>query len=56
MLNTHVDVHICNVCRCTQYGNEAANTRDDNQCTDADCAEAIERYKHSCSAEREVQE
>lgn len=54
MLNT--DVNVCNVCRCTQYGNEAANTRDDNQCNEADCAEATERYKNLRSEESEVHE
>ena len=43
MLNK--DVNICNVCRCTMHGNEPANTRDDNQCAEEACAEAIQNYE-----------
>lgn len=42
MLNTNVD--ICNACSCTRYGNEPANTRDDNKCDEFKCAEATEAY------------
>ena len=43
MLNK--DVNICNVCSCTMHGNEPANTRDDNQCAEEACAEAIQNYE-----------
>lgn len=53
MLNT--DVNICNVCRCTQFGNEPANTREDNQCSEEACAEAT-KYYNKKTEESEVYE
>ena len=53
MLNT--DVNICNVCRCTQFGNEPANTSEDNQCSEEVCAEATKRYNEK-TKESEVHE
>lgn len=53
MLN--LDVNICNECRCTQFGNEPANTREDNQCSEEACAEATERYNEK-TKESEVAE
>jgi hypothetical protein len=54
MLNT--DVNVCNVCRCTQYGNKPANTNDENQCNEAACEEATENYKNKQLKESEVHE
>ena len=53
MLNT--DVNICNVCRCTQFGNEPANTREDNQCSEEACAVATKHYNEK-TKESEVTE
>ena len=53
MLNT--DVNICNACRCTQFGNEPANTREDNQCSEEACTEATKRYNEK-TKESEVHE
>lgn len=41
-LNTNVEV--CNVCRCTSYGNEPANIRASNQCSERFCNEALQRF------------
>lgn len=53
MLN--LDVNICNECRCTQFGNEPANTREDNQCSEEACAEATRCYNEKIK-ESEVAE
>lgn len=53
MLN--LDVNICNECRCTQFGNEPANTRGDNWCSEEACAEATKRYNEKIK-ESEVAE
>ncbi len=54
MLNT--DVNICNACRCTHFGNEPANTNDDNQCNEEACAEATQHYNEEQNKESEVEE
>ena len=54
MLNT--DVNICNACKCTHFGNEPANTNDDNQCNEEACAEATQHYNEEQNKESEVHE